>query len=67
MDGLEKYCPPESFKKVVNYAEKHNMVLISGTDANAYNTYWNNKITGKAGADRGNSLLSYFAKLTRVN
>ena len=54
-----KYSPPDSFKKVVNYAKKHIMALISGTDANAHNTYWNNRITDKAGADRGNSFLSY--------
>ena len=38
------------------------MALISGTDANAHNTYWKSRITDKAGADRGNSLLSYIAK-----
>ena len=58
MDRLEKDCPPDSFKKVLNYAKKHNMELISGTDSNAHNTYWNSRITDKAGTDRGNSLLS---------
>ena len=62
MDRLEKDCPPDAFKKAVNYAKQHNMALISGTDANAHNTYWNSRITDKAGADRGNSLLSYIAK-----
>ena len=62
MDRLEKDCPPDAFKKAVNYAKQHNMALISGTDANAHNTYWNSRITDKAGADRGNSLLSYTAK-----
>ena len=38
------------------------MALISGTDANTHNTYWNSRITDKAGADRGNSLPSYIAK-----
>ena len=64
MDRLEKDCPPDAFKKVVNFAKKHNMALISGTDANANNTYWNSRITDKAGTDRGNSLLSYIAKET---
>ena len=62
MDRLEKDCPPDAFKKAVNYAKQHNMALISGTDATAHNTYWNSRITDKAGADRGNSLLSYIAK-----
>ena len=35
---------------------------ISGTDANARNTYWNSRITDKAGTYHGNSLLSYIAK-----
>ena len=38
------------------------MALISGTDAKSRNTYWNSRITDKAGTDRGNSLLSYIAK-----
>ena len=38
MDRLEKDCPPDSSKKVVNYAKKHYMALIFGTDANAHNT-----------------------------
>ena len=58
MDRLEKDCPPDAFKKVMNYAKKHNIALISGTDANADNTYWNSILTDKAGTDRGNSLLS---------
>ena len=49
MDRLEKDCLPDAFKKVVNYAKKHNMALISGTDANAHNTNWNSRITDKAG------------------
>ena len=36
MDRLEKDCPPDAFKKVVNYAKKHNLALVSGTDANAH-------------------------------
>ena len=64
MGRLEKDCPPDAFKKMVNlYAKKHNMALIpSADDANAHNTYWNSRITDKAESDHGNSLLSYIAK-----
>ena len=62
IDRLEKVCAPDALKKVVNYAKKHNMALIFGTDANVHNTYWNRRITDKAGTDRGNSLLRYIAK-----
>ena len=55
-------CYMDRLEKDLNYAKKHNMALISGTDANAHNTYWNSRITDKAGTDRGNSLLSYIAK-----
>ena len=62
MDRLEKDCPPDTFKKAVDYAKKHNMALISGTDANAHNTYWNSRISDKIGAERGDSLLNYIGK-----
>ena len=62
MDRLDKDCPPDAFKKVVNYANKHNMALFSGTDANVHNTYsWNSRITYKAGADLGNSRWCSYA------
>ena len=66
MDRLENDCPPDSFKKMMNYAKKHNMnmPLNSGTDANTHNTYWNSRLTDKLESTvvRGNSLLSYIAK-----
>ena len=49
MDRLDKECPPESFKSVVEYAKKHNMALISGTDANVQNTYCKSRINDKIG------------------
>ena len=62
MDRLDSDCPPESFKKAAEYANKHNMALIAGVDANAHNTYWNSRITDKTGAARGDALLDYIVK-----
>ena len=48
MDRLNKDCPPDSFKKLVEYAKKHSMALISGTIGgltklvqSAVMLYWN--------------------------
>ena len=59
MDRLDSDCPPSIFREVVNYAKKHNMALISGSDANAQNTYWNSRITDRVGEDRGHALLDF--------
>ena len=62
MDGNDTECPPQAFKKVVEYAKTHNMALIAGTDANAHNTYWHSNVVDKKRADRGNSLLDFIVK-----
>lgn len=62
MDRLDSDCPPSIFREVVDYAKKHNMALISGSDANAQNTYWNSRVTDKVGENRGHALLDFIVK-----
>ena len=38
------------------------MALISGSDANAHNTYWNSRTNDKVGDDRGHALLEFIVK-----
>ena len=47
---------------MVEFDKKYNIALISGTDANAHNTYWNSRICDIVGEDRSHALLDFIMK-----
>jgi len=56
MDGKPNMAiPPADLSPVVNYARKHNLPLIVGSDTNAHHFAWGNKYCDK----RGDELLDY--------
>jgi ribonuclease HI len=59
MDRNDSNCPPEYLVQVTEYARKHNLALIIGTDANAHNAHWNSPIINDKG--RGDKLLDFVA------
>ena len=44
MDRFDSDCPPSIFREVVDYAKKHSMAMISGSDADTHIT-----LTGTVG------------------
>ena len=60
MDRNDTNCPPAYLHPVVDYAKKHNIAFILGTDANAHHGCWNSSTINDKG--RGNNLLDFMAK-----
>ena len=59
MDRNDSLCPPQALRNVVDYAKKHSLALVVGTDSNAHNTAWKSRINDKVGKERGDRLLEY--------